>query len=151
MNGLTVAAAIPKAFLIPAIILLVLIVILIVLYFLGKKAEKKQASQQDALKSHSQTMSIFVIDKKKVRLKDAGLPSIVMENSPRLAKLTKVPVVKAKAGPRVINFIADSKIYDQILPKQEGKATVSGIYITGFRRTRGPVVDDSKKKKKKKK
>ena len=61
--------------------------------------------------------------------------------------LTKVPIVKVKAGPRVMNLIADAKIYDQILPKQEIKATVSGIYITSFKRIRGPIYEPPKKKK----
>ena len=46
-----------------------------------------------------------------------------------------------------MNLIADSKIYDQILPKHEIKATVSGIYITSFKRIRGPIYEPPKKKK----
>ena len=46
-----------------------------------------------------------------------------------------------------MNLIADAKIYDQILPKQEIKATVSGIYITSFKRIRGNIYEPPKKKK----
>ena len=55
--------------------------------------------------------------------------------------------VKVKAGPRVMNLIADPKVYEQILPKQDIKATVSGLYITSFKRIRGPVYEPPKKKK----
>lgn len=129
------------------IILLVLLVAVAVLYFIGKKAEKKQSEQQKTLEENAQTISLFVIDKKKMKLKDAGLPSIVMEQAPKLAKQAKLPIVKVKAGPRVMNLIADAKIYDTILPKQEIKATVSGLYITSFKRIRGPVYESPKKKK----
>ena len=53
---------------------------------------------------------------------------------------------KVKAGPKVMNLICDGKIFYQILPKQEIKATVSGIYITNFKRIRGPVYEPPKKK-----
>ena len=128
------------------IILLVLLIAMAVLYFFGRKAEKKQAEQQKALEANAQTISLFVIDKKKMRLKDAGLPSIVLEQAPKLAKAAKIPIVKVKAGPRVMNLIADTKVYDTIMPKQEIKATVSGLYITSFKRIRGPVYEPPKKK-----
>lgn len=129
------------------IIAVILIIACIALYFFGKKAEKKQAEQQKTLEANSQVVSVFVIDKKKLKLKEAGLPSIVLEQTPKYARRAKLPIVKVKAGPKVMNLIADSKIYDQIMPKQEIKATVSGIYITSFKRIRGPVYEPPKKKK----
>lgn len=129
------------------VIVAILLVAVLVLFIIGRKAEKKQAEQEKTLQENAQTVSVFVIDKKKLRLKDAGLPSIVMEQAPKYARRAKMPIVKVKAGPRVMNLIADAKIYEQILPKQEIKATVSGIYITGFKRIRGPVYEPKKKKK----
>lgn len=129
------------------VITAVLLVGIIVLFFIGKKAEKKQAEQQKVLDANAQVVNVFVIDKKKMRLKDAGLPSVVMEQAPKYARRAKLPIIKVKAGPRVMNLIADAKIYEQILPKQDIKATVSGIYITSFKRIRGPVYEPKKKKK----
>ena len=129
------------------VITAILLAAVIALYFLGKKAEKKQADQQKTLEANSQVVNVYVIDKKKLKLKDSGLPSIVLEQTPKYARIAKVPIVKVKAGPRVMNLIADAKIYDQILPKQDIKATVSGIYITSFKRIRGPVYEPPKKKK----
>jgi hypothetical protein len=129
------------------VITAILLVAVIALYIFGRKAEKRQAEQQKALESNSQVVSVFVIDKKKLKLKDAGLPSIVLEQAPKYARRAKLPIVKVKAGPKVMNLIADAKIYEQILPKQEIKATVSGIYITSFKRIRGPVYEPPKKKK----
>ena len=129
------------------VITAILLAAVIALYFVGRKAEKKQADQQKTLEANSQVISVYVIDKKKLKLKDSGLPSIVLEQTPKYARIAKVPIVKVKAGPRVMNLIADAKIYDQILPKQEIKANVSGIYITSFKRIRGPVYEAPKKKK----
>ena len=118
------------------VILVVLVAALIGLYFFGRNAEKKQAEQQKTMEANAQTINAFVIDKKKLKLKEAGL-----------ARISKVPIVKVKAGPRVMNLIADPKVYEQILPKQDIKATVSGLYITSFKRIRGPIYEPPKKKK----
>lgn len=141
------AAAVPVWAIVAISVTVVLLVALIVLYLFGKKAEKKQGEQEEAMKQNAQTINLFIIDKKKMRLKDAGLPSIVREQAPKTANLAKLPIVKAKAGPRVMNLIADNKIWDQIVPKQEVKATVSGIYITNVQRLRGPATPPKKKKK----
>ncbi len=124
----------------------VLLIAVLVLFLLGKRAEKKQDDQEKMMKENEQIVNVFVIDKKKMRLKDAGLPQVVLEQSPKLAKMAKLPIVKVKAGPRVMNLIADNKIWDQIVPKQDIKATVSGIYITKVQRLRGPAAQPKKKK-----
>ena len=124
----------------------VLLVAVLVLFLVGKRAEKKQDDQQKLMEENAQVVNVFVIDKKKMRLKDAGLPQVVIEQSPKLAKMAKLPIVKVKAGPRVMNLIADTKIWDQIVPKQDIKATVSGIYITKVQRLRGPAAQPKKKK-----
>ena len=56
------------------VILAVLLVAVVVLYFLGKKAQKRQAEQQEQIDAMKQTMSMLIIDKKRMKLKDAGLP-----------------------------------------------------------------------------
>ena len=54
------------------VILVVLIAAVVVLYFLGRKAQKKQAEQQEQIEAYKQTVSMLVIDKGRIRLKDAG-------------------------------------------------------------------------------
>ena len=90
------------------VILVILIVACVVLYFVGKKAEKKQADQQAQLDAVAQTVSILVIDKGRMKLKDAGLPDIVLENTPKYLRRSKVPVVKAKVGPKIMTLISDN-------------------------------------------
>ena len=133
------------------IVLLVILVILIVacvaLYFVGKKAEKKQADQQAQLDAVAQTVSILVIDKGRMKLKDAGLPDIVLENTPKYLRRSKVPVVKAKVGPKIMTLMCDAQVYPLIPVKKEVKATISGIYITDVRGVRGPLEQPKPKEK----
>ena len=128
------------------VILVVLIIACIVLYFFGKRAQKKQAEQQEQIDAAAQTVSMLVIDKKRMKLKEAGLPAIVLENTPKYLRRTKVPVVKAKIGPKIMTLMCDSKVYPLIPVKKEVKATVSGIYITAVRGLRGPLEAPQKKK-----
>lgn len=128
------------------IVIIVLGVIAVILFFLGKKAEKKQAESKAAMEAAQQTMTLFIIDKKKMKLKDAGLPKVVMDSTPKYANLYKMPIVKVKVGSRVMSLIADPGVYEQLLPKQEVKATVSGLYITSAKRIRGPVNETKRKK-----
>ncbi|MCI9168386.1 MAG: hypothetical protein HFH01_09420 [Dorea sp.] len=135
-----------KVTIILLVILIVLIVACVVLYFLGKKAEKKQAQQQEQLAAAAQTVSMLIIDKGRLRLKDAGFPSIVVESTPKYLRRSKVPVVKAKVGPKVMVLMCDAEIFPMVPVKKEVKATISGIYITAVRGIRGPLEAPPKKK-----
>ncbi len=134
------------------IVLIVVVVLLIAatvgLYFFGKRMQKKQAEQQAQIDAAAQTVQMLIIDKKKMKLKDAGLPAVVLQNAPKLMRFSKVPVVKAKVGPQVMSFIADAAIFDTIPTKKEVKATVSGIYITAVKGVRGSIKAEPVKKSK---
>ena len=94
------------------IILIILVVALIVLYFMGKRLQKRQAAQQEQIEASKQQMTLLVIDKKRMPLKDAGLPQAVVDSVPKLMRRNKMPVVKVKVGPRIMTMIADDKIFD---------------------------------------
>lgn len=130
------------------VILAVLIVAFIVLAVIGSRLKKKQDAQQEQIEAAKQTMSMLVIDKKKMKLKDAGLPKMVLDQTPKYLRGTKTPVVKAKIGPRVMTLMCDPKVFDQIPVKAEIKAEVSGIYIVGIKSVRGGkiIVEEKKKK-----
>ena len=119
------------------IILLVIVVIFTVLYFLGKKAQKKQAEQQAMLEQSKQTGSMLIIDKKRMKIKDAGLPSMVLEQTPKLMRNSKLPIIKAKVGPQIVSLICDEKIFDYVPVKKEVKAVVSGLYVLGVKGLHG--------------
>lgn len=133
------------------IVLIVIIVILIAavvgLIFLGKKAQKKQAEQQEQIDAYKQTVSMLVIDKKRMRMKESGLPQAVIDQTPKVMRRAKLPIVKAKVGPQIVSLVADDKIFDDIPVKKEVKAVVSGIYITDVKGLHGkaPAVEQKKK------
>ena len=94
----------------------------------------------------SQVMTLYIIDKKKMKLTEANLPKVVTENLPKMVKRAKMPVLKVKVGPRVMSFIADEEVFKNVLPKQEIKADVAGIYVLSAKRIRGPVAEPPKTK-----
>ena len=121
------------------VITVVLIAAIIVLYFLGKKTQKKQEEQQEQLDAMKQTVSMLIIDKKRMKLRDAGLPQAVLEQTPKYLRGSKLPIVKAKVGPQIMSFISDEKIFDAIPVKKEVKATISGLYITSVKGLHGNI------------
>ena len=94
------------------VILVILIAALIGLYFFGKKAQKKQEEQQAQIEATKQTVSMLVIDKKRMPLKESGLPQMVIDQTPKLMRRSKLPIVKAKVGPKISILIADEKVFD---------------------------------------
>ena len=115
------------------IIAVVLIGGLIALYFVGNKMQQKQMEQREQIYAASQPATLFIIDKKIMPMKDAGLPKQVMEQAPKRYQKAKLPVVKAKVGPQIVTLICDEGIYDEVPSHGEVKAMLSGIYITSVK------------------
>lgn len=130
------------------VIAVVLVAAIIALYFLGKKAEKTRSEQEAQMAAIAQQVSMLIIDKKRLKMKDSGLPEAVVKQTPWYAKNSKVPVVKAKVGPQMMTLICDAAIFDEIPVKKEVKATVSGLYITKVKGLHGTIAKEEGKKKK---
>ena len=128
------------------VVLAVLIIAMVVLYFLGKKMQKKKEEQDAQMAAVAQTIPMLVIDKKKMKLSEAGLPQAVLDQTPKMMRRSKMPIVKAKVGPKVTTFLCDAEIFEQIPVKQQVKATVSGLYITAVKGMRGPLETPPRKK-----
>ena len=129
------------------IVLAVLIGGLIALSIYGKKLQAKSEASQAELRAGAQTISILVIDKKRMKLTGAGFPQIVVDQTPKYLRRAKVPVVKAKIGPKVASLMCEEKIFDLIPVKKEVKAVMNGIYIIDVKGMRGGL--DTKPEKKK--
>ncbi len=119
------------------IIVGVVVAVLALLYFLGRRAQKKQAEQRQQIEAHKQNVTMLVIDKKRMRIKDAGFPQAVLNSTPKSMRRAKLPIVKAKVGPQIMSLICEDRIFDSVPVKKEVKATVSGIYITSVKGIRG--------------
>lgn len=127
------------------VIIVLLIAGLVALTLYGKKLEKRQQENRKQLEDASQIIKLLVLEKKKVKLKDSGLPQIVIEQTPKRFRGQKVPVIRAKVGPRVTSFMCDEKIFDLVPEKKEVRAKVSGIYIMGVKGIHSSL--DAKKRK----
>ena len=119
------------------VILVIAAIVLAVLYFLGRKLEKRQVEQEQLLEA----------SKQKMKIKDAGLPKMVYEQTPKYMRWAKVPVVKAKVGPKVMTLMADERAFQMLPVKTEAKVVVSGIYITEVKSVRGGIPTLPPKKK----
>ena len=131
------------------VILLVLVIALALLYYFGQKAQKKQAAQQEQLEATRQVVSMLIIDKKRLKLKESGLPQIVIDQTPWYMRRTKIPVVKAKIGPKIQTLISETtiQVFELLPVKKEVKVVVSGIYITEIKSVRGGRVEAPQQKK----
>ena len=111
------------------VILAIVLVAFIALMIYGNKLQKKSEAAQANMLAGAQTYSILVIDKKRMKLKEAGFPQLVIDQTPKYLRGSKVPVVKAKIGPKITSLMCDEKVFDLIPVKKEVKAVMNGIYI----------------------
>jgi hypothetical protein len=89
---------------------------------------------------------MLIIDKKRMKMKDAGLPQMVIDQTPKMMRGSKLPIIKAKVGPQ-ISLICDEKIFENVPVKKEVKAVVSGIYVLDVKGLHGKTEAAPEKKK----
>ncbi|MDO5155637.1 MAG: hypothetical protein Q4D51_06700 [Eubacteriales bacterium] len=131
------------------IILAVVVAIMVALYVAGNKIQKKQMAQKEQIAAAAQQVSMLIIDKKVMKFKDANMQKAVVDQVPKRMMNAKMPIVKAKVGPQIVNLLCDEDIFESLPTKGEVKAMVSGIYITEIKSIRGKkkvVVEETKKK-----
>ena len=136
--------------LIMIIVIVVALAIMFVLYRVGDKLQKKQSAQREQMAEAAQPMNMLIIDKKMLPMKDAGLPKMVMEQTPKRYQKAKLPIAKVKVGPQIMNMICDDAIFDELPTRGEVKAMVSGIYIISVKSVRGKKVAQEEETGKKK-
>ena len=129
-------------------LLILAAIILGILYYYGQKLQVRQAESQKTIDAYKQTASLLIIDKKKMKLKEAPFPPEVYEKTPFYLKHTSVFVVKAKVGPKIVNFMCEKAVFEQIPVKATIKATISGAYITEI--LKGGVLTDKEIEKRRK-
>lgn len=136
----------PTGVIILIIVAVIVIAAFVALYIVGRKLQKRQDESQAQMQAAAQTMTILVIDKKKMKMKEAGLPKMVLDQTPKYLRGSKVPIVKAKIGPKVMSLVCDAKVFDLIPVKKEIKAVLSGIYIMDVKGLRGSLEPKKEKK-----
>ena len=115
------------------VVAIVLLVVGIAVYFLNKWASKRTAQQQDMVEQHKQTMSIYVIDKKKEKLTNANLPKAMADQIPRMGRIMKMPLVKAKIGPQIMTLVCDNDVFKALPVKKTVTVEMAGVYIVSMK------------------
>jgi len=110
----------------------VVAVIGVALFFLNRWASTKLVEQQETMDRVKQNVTIFVIDKKKAKPINSTLPNEVKKQLPKLSRVMKMPLVKAKIGPQIVTLISDKKVYDALPLKKNVKIELAGIYIAAM-------------------
>jgi hypothetical protein len=103
------------------------------LYFLNKWASKRMVEQQDAVQRNKQSVSVYIIDKKKEKITNAHFPKAVYEQIPKWSRMMKMPLVKAKIGPQIATLMCDSKVFDALPVKKTIMVELAGMYIVGMK------------------
>ena len=81
------------------VILLVLVVALVVLYFVGRKAQRRQIAQKEQMDAVAQTVSMLIIDKKKLRLSSQACRSRSLSRPRSFFAGTRCPSSKPRLVP----------------------------------------------------
>lgn len=115
------------------IVLAVAAVVLAVLYFVGRNLQSKADGQQAMIDQAKITTSILVIDKKKMKIKDSKLPKMVQDQVPAYLRWRKMPMVKAKIGPKIQTLLCDEKVFKELPVKRNVKVDIAGMYIVGMK------------------
>ena len=76
---------IPNFVIVLIIAIAVAVGVLIVLHILGKRMQKKRDEQQAQIDAAAQSFTMLIIDKKKIKLSEAGF-DIKVEQDPKLLK-----------------------------------------------------------------
>ncbi|MCL2387359.1 MAG: hypothetical protein FWC89_07420 [Defluviitaleaceae bacterium] len=115
------------------IISIVVLIIGVVIYFLNSWAGKKTAEQNEMVAQHKQTVSMYIIDKKKDKITNANMPKAMVDQVPRMAKMMKMPLVKAKIGPTIMTMMCEAETFKVLPVKKTVTVEVAGAYIVSMK------------------
>ncbi len=116
------------------IILGIIVALLVVGYFfLKKKMESKLELQKELVEQHKVTTNILILEKRMDKVQNANIPKSVVEQIPKIYKFRKVPIVKAKIGPQVMDLLCDEEIFNKLPEKKSVKVDLAGIFIAGVK------------------
>jgi len=132
------------------LIVLILGIVVAVLYFLNKWAGKRMSDQQEMVERHKQTATIYVIDKKKDKVTNANLPKAMASQIPRMGRIMKMPLVKAKIGPQIVHLICDNAAFPALPEKKTVTIKIEEAYIVSMKgmKTKQQLAEQRKSRRK---
>ena len=101
--------------------------------FFRKKVKNRMNEQQIMVDQHKVSVQILVLEKRKDKVTNANIPKNVIEQIPKLYKIRKVPLVKAKVGQQVLDLLCDETVFDKLPEKKTVQVDLAGIFIAGIR------------------
>ncbi len=104
-------------------------IIIVGLYFLNRWATRKQTEQQSFISTNKQTLTAYVIDKKRDKIQNINMPKMVIDAMPSYSKLMKSYFVQVKVGPQIQTLMCDKHVFEAIPVKKSVKIEIAGIYI----------------------
>jgi hypothetical protein len=119
-----------------AILAVVVAAIAGLVVFLRKRYKRNMEEQNTLVNQHKVATSILVLNKRKEKVQNANLPKSVIDQVPAMYKFRKVPIVKAKVGPQVLDLLCDEKIFDDIPDKKTINVELAGIFIAGIKKAK---------------
>lgn len=106
-------------------------------FFLKKRMEEKISLQKDLVDQHKITTSILILEKRMDKVNNANIPKSVVAQIPKIYKFRKVPIVKAKIGPQVMDLLCDEEIFNKLPERKSVNVELAGIFIAGIKQTKG--------------
>lgn len=114
------------------VVLVSIVAVLAILVLIGRRLQKKQDETSKTMEAVKQTVSALVIDKKKMKIKEANLPKSATDQIPWYMKAGKYPMAKIKVGPQIMTLFCDPTVFKALPLKTLVKLDISGAYITAF-------------------
>jgi len=129
---------------------IIIAVIVVIFYFLHRWAGRRMAEQQDMVTKHKQTATMYIIDKKKDKVTNAHFPKAITSQMPRMSRLMKMPLVKAKVCKEIMTLMCDASVFDALPLKKTVTVDVAGAYIVGMKglKTKAELEKDRKARRK---
>ena len=121
---------------------IIVVAIFVALMLISRWTMKKQGEQENLIEKSKMLVDIYVIDKKRAKPADSNLPKAVEDAMPKMYKLMKLNLIKAKIGKQIMTLICERKIYDVLQVKKNFKVEVAGLYIVSVK---GVKTADEKK------
>ena len=118
------------------IILFVIAVLLVGYKILKKRMQRKMDDQQKVVNQHKVPTSILVLEKRKDRIANANIPKAVIEQIPKMYKIRKVPIVKAKIGPQVMDLLCDEDVFEKLPVRKTVRVELAGNFIASIKQVK---------------
>lgn len=106
----------------------------VVFLYLKKKIKGKVDEQQSLVNQHKVVQSILVLGKRKDKVQNANMPKSVLAQIPKIYKVRKVPIVKAKIGPQIMDLLCDDAVFEELPEKKTVQVELAGIFIAGIKK-----------------